>query len=359
MSSCCSTNNDGHNHGKKASFDWLLWGSLTIIVGALLVHFTLPQLPYLGDFAHGVTSLLKKMWWGVLFGLAAVGMMHKVPRSLFRAVLGRGDTFGGLLRAALGGLLLDLCSHGILMVGAKLYERGASLAQVMTFLIASPWNSFSLTLILIALIGLKWTLLFIVGSVVIALITGSIFLFLERTGVLPENPYAKEEAQNTDEDAQSASAEFKAMLKKISFKPKALACFGRDVFRDGFAEGRMVLRWLFFGVILAALINAYVPTDVLTTYFGPSLVGLVLTLVATTIIEVCSEGSAPIGAELMNRAGAPGNGFTFLMAGVATDYTELLVIREFTKRWKTALFLPLVTTPQILVIGYIMNVFGT
>jgi uncharacterized membrane protein YraQ (UPF0718 family) len=61
----------------------------------------------------------------------------------------------------------------------------------------------------------------------------------------------------------------------------------------------------------------------------------------------------------MNRAGAPGNGFTFLMAGVATDYTELLVIREFTKRWKTALFLPLVTTPQILVIGYIMNVFGT
>ena len=35
------------------------------------------------------------------------------------------------------------------MVGAKLYERGASIGQVMAFLIASPWNSFSLTLTLV------------------------------------------------------------------------------------------------------------------------------------------------------------------------------------------------------------------
>ena len=54
----------------------------------------------------------------------------------------------GLLRAALAGVFLDLCSHGILAVGMKLYERGASAGQVMTFLLASPWNSFSLTLIL-------------------------------------------------------------------------------------------------------------------------------------------------------------------------------------------------------------------
>jgi len=60
----------------------------------------------------------------------------------------------------------------------------------------------------------------------------------------------------------------------------------------------------------------------------------------------------------MMRAGAVGNSFTFLMAGVATDYTEIMVLREATKSWKIALFLPLLTVPQVLVIGYIMNQFG-
>ena len=35
------------------------------------------------------------------------------------------------------------------LIGQR-YERGATIGQVMAFLIASPWNSFSLTLILIA-----------------------------------------------------------------------------------------------------------------------------------------------------------------------------------------------------------------
>ena len=93
----------------------------------------------------------------------------------------------------------------------------------------------------------------------------------------------------------------------------------------------------------------------MTTYFGPTLLGLFLTLLVTTIIEVCSEGSTPIGADLVTRAGAPGNGFTFLMAGVSTDYTEMLVIRQMTKSWKIALSLPLLTVPQILLLGWIMN----
>ena len=35
----------------------------------------------------------------------------------------------------------------------------------------------------------------------------------------------------------------------------------------------MVLRWLFFGVVLAALIQATVPTEVFATWFGATLMG--------------------------------------------------------------------------------------
>ena len=120
----------------------------------------------------------------------------------------------------------------------------------------------------------------------------------------------------------------------------------------------MVLRWLFFGVVLAALIQATVPTEVFETWFGATLLGLFTTLVAATIIEVCSEGSVPLAADLMTRAAAPGNAFTFLMAGAATDYTEIFVLREVTGRLKAALLLPLLTVPQVVVIGWALNAAG-
>ena len=117
----------------------------------------------------------------------------------------------------------------------------------------------------------------------------------------------------------------------------------------------MVLRWVVFGVVLVALIRAFLPADSFGLWFGASLSGLFLTLAATTVIEVCSEGSSPIAADLFNRAGAPGNAFTFLMAGAATDYTEIMALKETTKSWKIALFLPLITVPQVLLIGWLMN----
>jgi len=58
---------------------------------------------------------------------------------------------------------------------------------------------------------------------------------------------------------------------------------------------------------------------------------------------------------LLNRADAPGNGFAFLMTGVSTDYTEIMVLKETTRSMKTALFLPLLTVPQVLVVAWIMN----
>jgi uncharacterized membrane protein YraQ (UPF0718 family) len=79
------------------------------------------------------------------------------------------------------------------------------------------------------------------------------------------------------------------------------------------------------------------------------------TVIAETIFEVCSVGSAPIAADLVTRASAPGNGFTFLMAGVATDYTEIMSLRDTTGSWKLALMLPVIAVPQTLLIGVLLN----
>lgn len=352
MSDSCCHSDDGHDHGhdhKQTGIDIIYHGSLAVIVLAIAGYFALPDFALAHDFGQAVMELLKTMWWGMALGIVFVGLMSKMPREYVQAALGRGDTLSGIVRATVAGLFLDLCSHGILMVGAKLYERGASLGQVMAFMIASPWNSFSLTIILFALIGLKWTLIFIAGSALIAIVTGVVFQACIKAGTLPDNPNSIDMPKNF-----SLKDDMRACLK--DWKPNR--AFFKDIAKAGWAESRMLLRWLLLGLIIAAAIRAFVSVDMLTHWFGPSIFGLFMTLIATTIIEVCSEGSSPIAAEIVNRAGAPGNGFTFLMAGVSTDYTEMMIIREFSKSWKITLFLPLITVPQILLLGYIMNVMG-
>lgn len=346
--SCCHAS----SHKKQGfRFDPILHGCLLIIALTLLAGYGagLNDNMYLHDFNHTIIELAGQMWWGVLIGMLFVGLMSKIPREYFNAILGRGDSFGGIVRAACAGLMFDLCSHGILMIGAKLYERGASLAQVMTFLIASPWNSFSLTLILIGLIGLKWTLIFIAGSAVVAVITGMIVQAMTRAGALPPNPHHIQLDKDFDLKRRMVSD-----LKSVTWDHHLF----KDIVTGGAHEAQMLLRWLLLGVVMAAAIRSFIPTEHFSDWFGPTLGGLGLTMIATTIIEVCSEGSSPIAAELVNRAAAPGNGFAFLMAGAATDYTEIMVLRDTTKSWKMALVMPLVSVPQVVLLGYLMNVFG-
>lgn len=341
-----STKPSSSCHQEQGRLDYLLTFCLIVIVSAGGFYLSGMQMPLILPLAHAIIEIFLTMWWGILFGIIAIGAMHFIPREWFQSMLGQGGTFSGLIRAALAGVMLDLCSHGILMVGAKLYERGISIGQIITFLIASPWNSFSLTFILIALIGLPWTLVFIAASMLIAIITGALYMVFVKAGILPDNPHQVELFEGYD---------FKADVKEYFSNLKITPLSMVRVFIVGLKESRVLLRWLLLGVIIASAIRAYVPTETLVAYLGPGLLGLFLTLALTTVIEVCSEGSAPIGAELVTRAGAPGNGFTFLMAGVSTDYTEIMVLREVTKSWRLTLFLPLLTVPQILCLGWIMN----
>ncbi|MEM7543059.1 MAG: permease [Pseudomonadota bacterium] len=293
---------------------------------------------------HAVRELVHTMWWGVAIGIFMLSILSRLPREVVMGVLGHGRL--GIVRATCAGVLLDLCSHGILMVGAKLYERGASLGQVMAFLIASPWNSFSLTLVLIALIGLKWTVTFVVLSVIVALLSGFIFDQLVQAQVLPANPHAKK----LDTSIKPMEI-LRQTLAGADYSSRSLA----GMFVDGLKDSRMVIRWLLFGILLAAILRAVLDAESFASYFGPTLMGLGITMIFGTILEVCSEGSAPIGADMVTRAGAPGNGFAFLMGGVSTDYTEIMVLKETTASWKIALFLPLITLPQIAALAVVLN----
>lgn len=351
-SGCCHSHDNcaGDGETKKRRIDWILWGSSLAIalsyIGYLAFGEELAAYPKLQVFAQASYELMNEMWWGVALGIFFVGVMARVPRDFVISAFGEGDGFGGIMRATVAGLLLDMCNHGILLIAMKLYERGATLGQTMAFLIASPWNSLTLTIIMISLMGLKWTLVFIALSAIIAVASGMMFEWLVRRGTLPGNKHRT----GLHPDFKFFP-EAKKQLKQVKWTPSLPV----RMMTEGMKDSAMILRWIFFGVVLAAAIRALVPAEVFGTYFGPTLAGLGLTVVVATILEICSEGTLPVAADLLTRAAAPGNAFTFLMTGVSTDYTEIMALKETTKSWKISLFLPLVTVPQIIILGFILN----
>ena len=108
---------------KRKGFDLLLWGSLSavsllFVLGAFFVDeiAAYHALEVMADTAY---HMIHAMWWGIAIGVVFIGFLSKVPREFTMSILGEGGTMSGLLRATGAGVLLDLCSHGILMVGTK------------------------------------------------------------------------------------------------------------------------------------------------------------------------------------------------------------------------------------------------
>jgi len=353
MSSCHEPEEPISCHGEtKQNRDYLLLVSSLIISGAYLISIIpfaiLESLSWLHVFSSSIHDLINTMFWGVAVGILFICLISRVPREFIISILGDKSGLNGIVRAAMAGVLLDLCSHGILMVGAKLYERGASIGQVVAFLIASPWNSFSFTLILWAMVGFKWMLTFLIISMIIAIITGMVFEQFEKRQTIPANPNRIEIPEGFRFMTEAVHA-----IRNTRFDMSLI----KEMLVNGLRDSRMVLRWIFFGIIMAALIRTFVSPDHFQAFFGPTFVGLGLTLLVATIMEICSEGTLPVAADILTLADAPGNSLTFLMAGVSTDYTEIMVLKETTSSWKIALFLPLITLPQILITGLILNTF--
>ena len=127
--------------------------------------------------------------------------------------------------------------------------------------------------------------------------------------------------------------------------------------KGSWALMKMVLWWFVIAMVLSSYIGAFVPHGFLSNILGQVFLGLLTTLAATSVIEICSEGSSILAFELYKQTGSIANVFVFLLAGVATDYTEIgLIWTTIGKR--TAILLPLLSVPIIMAMGYLLLLFS-
>ena len=301
-------------------------------------------MPVLNPLVDSILFYANTIWWAILIGLLIGGFIaYFVPEEYVSKHLGYGSR--AIPYAVVLGFLMSACSHGILAIAVALYKRGASTSAVIAFLLASPWANLPMTVIMFAFFGLN-AFIMILGSLLIAVVSGFVFRLLESRN--------KVEKGNVIETKKgfSVRADIKKRVRNYRFKGSDIT----NIMKSSWDLAKAVLWWVIIGVILASFVGGYVPHEIMQTYFGPTLLGLFATLLIASIIEVCSEGSSPLAFEIYRQTGAFGNSFTFLNAGVATDFTEIGIISSNIGK-RTAIWTVLITVPQILVLGYLFNIF--
>lgn len=325
------------------------------IVGAIVIVLLVVGyfIPFLNPFFEALVDYIKLIWWAVLLGFIIGGVIdYFIPSNYIKKYLSRHQK-RTILYSIIFGFLMTACSHGILAIAMELYKKGASTSSVVAFLLASPWANLPITILLFGFFGIK-AVFIIFSALIIAAITGLIYQALERKGMVECSHCEMGEDTPVLTDF-SIIKDVKRRYREYNFNSENNLNLIKGTLKGSWALTKMVMWWLLIGMLMAAFARAYVPHDLFMNYMGPTLLGLTVTLIFATIIEVCSEGSSPLAFEISNQTGAFGNSFTFLMAGVATDYTEIGLIWHNIGR-KAALWLPIITVPQILVLGYLFNI---
>jgi hypothetical protein len=280
---------------------------------------------------------IKQTWWAILLGIIIGGLIDLfVPEEFIVKVLNGGRK--SIIPAVFLGFLASACSHGILIIAISLFRKGASTASTLAFLLAAPWANIAITALLFSLFGLK-ALLIIIGALLIAIISGLIFQVLEEKGIIESNKNIQEKQ----------TGKIKWTLKGPGESMKILA-------KSSLSLSKMVIWWVLLGFLLASIIGAYLPDEIFNNYFGPNILGLFVTLLLATVMEICSEGTAPMAFELFKKTGAFGNSFVFLQAGVVTDFTEIGIITTNIGK-KAAIAMVIVCVPLVIISGFLLNTF--
>lgn len=250
-------------------------------------------------------GLLMEMAPYLLLGFLIAGILHAfVPSNIYNRYLS-GNSTKSVLISLLFGIPLPLCSCGVIPTAVGMRKEGASKGATTAFLIGTPQTGVDSIMATYSVLGLPFAIL----RPIVALVTG---LF----GGIATNHLCKEESIST------ASSCSQPVHEKQTLSQKA-----REALRYGFSQMiQDIGLWLVIGLIIAGLINIFVPDGFFTTFQDNHLLSILMVLVIAIPMYVCATGSIPIAAALMLKGLSPGAALVFLMAGPATNVASMLVL---------------------------------
>ncbi len=306
---------------------------------------------YIQQYFLALGTLIGDLWVWFLVGFLAAGVVAEfVPRTFIARHFGRNDPLS-IFKAAISGLVASTCSCGAIPMAVSLREKGASTAVALTFLLATPWSGVPQFLVLSNFLGVPNTALLMSCAVIAAFLSGLVLSYLEKHRLIEAPKSGVDHANETCVDACSDGCDVRTEHQHVGWQGRFTG-----VLRNAWDNFRDLGKYLVVGLLLAAALAAFVPTNVVQQYLGTteSPWSILLAVPVSAVIELCSEGFSVFAGQLYTMGASLGVVFVMLMVGVTTDITEISVVwGKFGRR--SAIAYLLVSTTISIGIAYLIN----
>ncbi|MBC8209166.1 MAG: SO_0444 family Cu/Zn efflux transporter, partial [Desulfobulbaceae bacterium] len=269
----------------------------------------------------------------ILFGILVAGLLKVVlnPATVARH-LGHGR-FMSVIKAAFFGVPLPLCSCGVLPAAVSLKKQGANTGATSAFLISTPESGVDSIAITYALLDPIMTVMRPISAFFSAMMAGFLENIIhrppERAMVATDLSCPIDNCCDGIDCAPEDHRRHHSLWEKIvaGFKYALL-----DVWGD-------IAIWFFAGLIIAGIITAAIPDELLVSWLGGGLSSMMIMLVIGIPLYICATASTPVAAALILKGVSPGAALVFLLVGPATNVTSLSVLVGILGKWSTVRYL--------------------
>lgn len=297
-----------------------------------------------------VVELLSNIWlvfldtaFWLLIGLLAAGLIKAfVPQDAMMRWVG-GSGIGSILRSALFGAPLPLCSCGVLPAAIGLHRAGASKEATVSFLISTPETSVDSVAVTYALMGPVMAIFRPFAALVNAVGTGLLTSLIPES-VAPEKNNVSRQTAGTESccstvsesspesddshdsccsSKQNSSQQVNGRQENTNHSNKfklALSYAGAELLDD-------ISKWMAIGIVLAGIMLTFIPPDWLAQW-GEGLSAMLIMLVVGVPMYICAVASTPVAAGLLIAGVSPGAVLVFLLVGPATNIASFALLKQ-------------------------------
>jgi uncharacterized membrane protein YraQ (UPF0718 family) len=334
-----------------------------ILVVYFILIFMAIIMEHLLFFIHNLIALSAEASPWLLLGLLIAGLMKAwVPSKILSKHLGKGKS--AVVKAALIGAPLPLCSCGVIPVATELRRSGASAPATSSFLVATPETGIDSVSVSYALLGPVFAIYRPFAAIMSAIITGFLVSTVKdediksavsepdenkssccsKTAIKEAQPKIEKKSSCCSSESEPveeilepspSSCCSTATLSPISVTSPVQLPFLNDFVKKTktgvyYAATKLIddiIVWLAIGLIFAAIVRTFLPEEFLLSY-GSGLPAMLLMIVISIPMYICATASTPIAAGFIMAGLSPGTALVFMMAGPATNISTLGVIKN-------------------------------
>ena len=299
------------------------------------------------DFMLSCWQLLNISSFWLVISFFLCGLLHIVLRpEVLQKSLGN-TKLSSLVKATISGMLLPICSCGVVPLALSLYYSGAYLGPTLAFLVATPIINPAAVLLAFVLLGPQLTIIYVITGFMLPIVIGVIGNKWGKNELVSPMAAAMAEAMaNTPAQTETVVTIKNPWHKKLY---SGLDWAVRSL-------GLQVSRYVLVGILLAALLLTIIPVAFIQDYLSsPALISLLGIVILGTVMYVCAVGHIPFIAAIVAAGAAPGVAITFLLSGVATNLPELFSIYKLIGK-RTVVIYTLTVIAFAIIVGYLTNI---